>query len=88
MPIYSLHHISIFRISSIKSLRTLAIGGEHCNADARSRLRTLLERGVRVYHMYGLTEMSVWQTMTRLDTRALAAMPVLVRGHNLLSGQD
>ena len=47
-----------------------------------------LEAGVRVYHMYGLTEMSVWQTMTRLDTRALAAMPVLVRGHNLLSGQD
>ena len=52
----------------------MAIGGEHCNTNARARLRTLLERGVRVYHMYGLTEMSVWQSMTSLDTRALATL--------------
>ena len=41
---------------------------------------------MRVYHMYGLTEMSVWQVMTRLETaEMLEEMPVYVPGHNLLS---
>ena len=41
---------------------------------------------MRVYHMYGLTEMSVWQVMTRLETAEMVEeMPVYVPGHNLLS---
>ena len=37
--------------------------------------------------MYGLTEMSVWQTMTRLETAEMVArMPILVPGKNILSG--
>ena len=36
--------------------------------------------------MYGLTEMSVWQVMTRLETAEMVEeMPVYVPGHNLLS---
>ena len=37
--------------------------------------------------MYGLTEMSVWQTMTRLETKEIIArMPILVPEKNILSG--
>ena len=36
--------------------------------------------------MYGLTEMSVWQVMTRLETEDMVeGMPVYVPGLNLLS---
>ena len=36
--------------------------------------------------MYGLTEMSVWQAMTRLETEEMVEeMPVYVPGLNLLS---
>ena len=42
-----------------------------------------------VFHMYGLTEMSVWQTMTRLDTEEMVElMPIYVPGSNLLSDTD
>ena len=41
---------------------------------------------VSVYHMYGVTEMSVWQVMTRLETEEeIQQMPIFVAGHNLLS---
>ena len=43
------------------------------SAEARRRLTEYLEAGVRVYHMYGLTEMSVWQTMTRLESKEMVA---------------
>ena len=66
----------------------MAIGGEHCNTNARARLRTLLERGVRVYHMYGLTEMSVWQTMTRITSeKMIFEMPILIKYKNMLTGK-
>ena len=41
-----------------------------------------------VFHMYGLTEMSVWQTMTRMTSeRMIIEMPILVKHQNLLSGK-
>ena len=68
--------------------RVLAVGGERCCEAARRRLVTLLGTGVSVYHMYGLTEMSVWQTMTRMESgEVVARMPILVPGKNLLSGK-
>lgn len=55
----------------------------------RRRLTQHLEAGVKVYHMYGLTEMSVWQTMTRLETKEMVTrMPILVTGKNILSGMN
>ena len=55
----------------------------------KERLKQLLEDGVLLYHMYGLTEMSVWQTMTRLDTEEMVElMPIFVPGNNLLSSTD
>ena len=39
--------------------------------------------------MYGLTEMSVWQAMTRLETEEMVElMPILITGNNLLSDTD
>ena len=79
----------LLRLASAPRLRVLAVGGERCRAEARLRLTTHLEAGVRVYHMYGLTEMSVWQTMTRLETAEMVdRMPILVPGKNILSGVD
>ena len=52
----------------------------------KDRLKKLLGGGVAVFHMYGLTEMSVWQSMTRLDTAEMVElMPIFVPGNNLLS---
>ena len=74
------------RINSSPSLRILALGGERCKSDVKDRLKQLLAGGVKVYHMYGLTEMSVWQTMTRLETEEMVElMPIFVPGSNLLS---
>ena len=74
------------RINSSAALRIVALGGERCKSDVKERLKQLLAGGVRVYHMYGLTEMSVWQTMTRLETEEMVElMPILVAGSNLLS---
>ena len=44
----------LLRLASAPRLR------ERCSAEARRRLTEYLEAGVRVYHMYGLTEISVW----------------------------
>ena len=63
----------LLRLASAPRLRVLAVGGERCSAEARRRLTEHLEAGVRVYHMYGLTEMSVWQTMTRLESKEMVA---------------
>ena len=55
----------------------------------KDRLKQLLKDGVRVFHMYGLTEMSVWQSMTRLETKEMVELlPILVPGNNLLSDTD
>ena len=63
----------LLRLASAPRLRVLTVGGERCSAEARRRLTEHLEAGVRVYHMYGLTEMSVWQTMTRLESKEMVA---------------
>ena len=79
----------LLRLASAPRLRVLAVGGERCSIEARRRLTQHLEAGVRVYHMYGLTEMSVWQTMTRLETKEMVSrMPILVQGKNILSGMN
>ena len=79
----------LLRLASAPRLRVLAVGGERCSAEARRRLTEHLEAGVRVYHMYGLTEMSVWQTMTKLESKEMVArMPILVQGKNILSGSN
>ena len=79
----------LFRLSwPISSLRILAIGGEKCSEESKRRLMTAWRSGVMVFHMYGLTEMSVWQTMTRMTSeRMIIEMPILVKHQNLLSGK-
>ena len=50
-----------------QSLRKCAVGGEKCCARTKKILRTLLDTGrIDVYHLYGLTEMSVWQSMLKV----------------------
>ena len=75
------------RLKISQNLRILAVGGEKCDQEMRKMLSSLLERGVSVYHMYGLTEMSVWQTMTRLNQEIIDTMPVYIPHSNLLSGE-
>ena len=75
------------RLKISQNLRILAVGGEKCDQEMREMLSSLLERGVAVYHMYGLTEMSVWQTMTRLSQENIEFMPVYIPHSNLLSGE-
>jgi non-ribosomal peptide synthetase component F len=68
------------------SLKIVAVGGERCTADAGTILQRLIASNVRVYHLYGLTEMSVWQSMIRICEPADASCPpIYVRGGNLLS---
>merc|ERR1719232_515634 len=70
----------------ISSLRILAIGGEKCSEESKRRLMTAWRSGVMVFHMYGLTEMSVWQSMTRMTSeQMIMEMPILVKHQNLLS---
>ena len=76
-----------FRLKTPGHLRILAVGGEKCDQEMRKMLSSLLELGVSVYHMYGLTEMSVWQTMTRLNQEIIDTMPVYIPHSNLLSGE-
>jgi len=68
------------------SLKIVAVGGERCNADAGAILQRLIASNVRVYHLYGLTEMSVWQSMIRIcEPEDASCPPIYVRGGNLLS---
>ena len=49
------------------SLRKCAVGGEKSCARTKKILRTLLDTSrIDVYHLYGLTEMSVWQSMIKV----------------------
>ncbi len=68
------------------SLKIVAVGGERCNAEAGIILQRLIASDVRVYHLYGLTEMSVWQSMVRIcKPEDAGCPPIYVRGGNLLS---
>ena len=51
------------------SLRLVAVGGDRCSHAAKTVLRKLADSalGVRIYHLYGLTEMSVWQSMIKVS---------------------
>ena len=69
-------------------LKIVAVGGERCCAAGRV-LQRLLANQVRVYHLYGLTEMSVWQSMVRImEPSAAACPPIFFRAGNLLTETD
>ena len=93
------HHVTIMQCTptmlervgqgevGMGTLRVLAVGGEKCSDTARKLLVKLWKQNVAIFHLYGLTEMSVWQVMTRLDTmERLLNPPVYVESENLLSG--
>ena len=67
------------------SLRILAVGGEKCSFQARDILKKLCNEGISVYHLYGLTEMSVWQSMVRLGPGEVDCMPVYIKNRNLIT---
>ena len=70
----------------MKTLRVLAVGGEKCSESVRKLLTRMWKQNVSIYHMYGLTEMSVWQVMTKLDTLDLVKdPPVYIEDKNLLT---
>ena len=60
------------------SLRVVAIGGEACKASTSAILTRLWKSGCRIFHLYGLTEMSVWQSAVALDTPSLLARPPIL----------
>ena len=43
------------------SLRVLCVGGESCSPAICSLLERIWRTGCKVFHLYGVTEMSVWQ---------------------------
>lgn len=53
-------------------LRIVAVGGENCSPVVKGILEGLLGSGVAVYHLYGLTEMSVWQSLLKVRYRTPA----------------
>merc|ERR1719300_1988047 len=75
----------LMRLDPPMSLRLIAVGEEKCSFEVKSRLKTLFDSGVEVFHMYGLTEMSVWQSMVKCDSNELLdMMPIMIRDKNLL----
>jgi len=75
----------LMRLDPPKSLRLVAVGGEKCSFEVKSKLKKLFNSGVEVFHMYGLTEMSVWQSMVKCDSNELLdMMPIMIRDKNLL----
>ena len=67
------------------SLRILAVGGEKCSFQVREILQRLCTEGTAVYQLYGLTEMSVWQSMVKLEPKEIETMPVYIKGRNLIT---
>ena len=45
------------------SLRVLCVGGESCSPAVCSLLERIGRTGCKVFHLYGVTEMSVWQVL-------------------------
>ena len=60
------------------SLRVVAVGGETTKASTSAILARLWEAGCRIFHLYGLTEMSVWQSAVVLDTPSLLSRPPIL----------
>ena len=50
-------------------LRIVAVGGEQCSVSIRDTLKDLMINGVKVYHLYGLTEISVWQSLIKVFSK-------------------
>ncbi len=69
------------------SLKTVAVGGEQCRVEAGRVLQRLVASSrVRVYHLYGLTEMSIWQSLVRIsEAEDALCPPIFVRERNLLT---
>ena len=67
------------------SLMILAVGGEKCSFQVREILQRLCTEGTAVYQLYGLTEMSVWQSMVKLEPKEIETMPVYIKGRNLIT---
>ena len=62
-------------------LRVVAVGGESSKASTSAILAMLWESGCTIFHLYGLTEMSVWQSAVALDTPSLLSTPPILVGN-------
>ena len=62
-------------------LKFVVLGGE--KFPSMKDIRPSMERGTQFYNAYGVTEMSVWQSLVKVHSRCSGEVPISANGDSM-----